>query len=124
MTWLALSSGGVPARCISDDCRMLMGGNDIQLSCCNMGTIGSTCSNDVYDDVSNLFRNIIAMESYNESSDEEKLFIKVLEDRMQNLMEEKNQTFLEAVEIRMQEILDEKSQKHKLLKKISLSSNL
>ncbi len=50
------------------------------------------------------------MESYNESSDEEKLFIKVLEDRVQNLMEEKNQTFLEAVEIRMQEILDEKSQ--------------
>ncbi len=64
---------------------------------------------DVDDDVSNLFRNIIAMESHNESSDEEKLFIKVLEDRMQNLMEEKNQTLFEAVEIRMQEILDEKA---------------
>jgi hypothetical protein len=57
---------------------------------------------DVDDYVSNLFGNIIAMESYNESSNEEKLFIKVLEDRMQNLMEETNQTFFETVEIRLQ----------------------
>ncbi len=48
---------------------------------------------DVEDYVSNLFRNIIAMELYNESSDEEKLLMKVLEDSMQNFMEGMNQTF-------------------------------